>query len=62
MAEMAATIETMLGAAGDLGQFREMLATAFGQLGGDKLAQILAAGLTVAQAAGRADLVEEGGQ
>lgn len=59
MAEMTATIETMLTNAGDLGEFREMLSNAFGQLGGDKLAAILAAGLAVAQAAGRSDLVDE---
>lgn len=57
--DMVATIETMLVKASDLGEFREMLSNAFGQLGGDRLAAILAAGLTVAQAAGRSDLVDE---
>lgn len=59
VAEMSATIETMLSKASDLGEFREMLASAFGQLGGEKLAAVLASGLAVAQAAGRSDLVEE---
>lgn len=60
--QMTATIETMLGKASDLGEFREMLLSAFGQLGGSDLATILAAGLASAQAAGRSDLVEESGE
>lgn len=57
--QMAATIETMLGKANDLGEFREMLTNAYGHLGGQQLATALAAGLAIAQAAGRSDLVEE---
>lgn len=58
--EMIVTIETMLAKANDLAEFREMLASAFGQLGGEQLAAVLAAGLASAHAAGRTDLEDEG--
>lgn len=53
--QMALTIETMLAKAGDLGEFRQMLSSAFGTLGGDKLSALLAEGLAAAQATGRYD-------
>ena len=56
---MVATIETMLAKANDLGEFRTMLESAFGTIGGDKLAAAIAAGLAAAQAAGRSDVEEE---
>lgn len=56
---MAETIETMLARAGDLGEFRAMLSSAFGMIGGGDLAAVLEAGLAAAQAAGRSDLVAE---
>lgn len=56
---MAGTIETMLARAGDLGEFRAMLSSAFGTIGGGELAAVLEAGLAAAQAAGRSDLVAE---
>ncbi len=56
---MAETIETMLARASDLGEFRAMLSSAFGMIGGGDLAVVLEAGLAAAQAAGRSDLVAE---
>lgn len=56
---MAETIETMLAKAGDLGEFRAMLSSAYGMIGGGDLAAVLEAGLAAAQAAGRSDLVAE---
>ena len=56
---MAETIETMLAKANDLGEFQAMLSSAFGSLGGNDLAVVIEAGLAAAQAAGRADLVDE---
>lgn len=58
---MAEQIETMLARATDLGEFRIMLASAFGTLGGEQLASVLAGGLAAAQAAGRSDLEDESG-
>jgi phage gp29-like protein len=57
--DMAATIEAMLEKAHDLGEFRMMLSSAYGQLDSRKLAELLAGGLAVAHAAGRSDLVDE---
>lgn len=62
---MVDTIETMLGKAQDLGEFREMLAGAFGDLDTAQLAEAIAGGLAAAHAAGRSDLSQEsagGGQ
>lgn len=56
---MAETIETMLAKAGDLGEFRAMLSSAYGTIGGGDLAAVLEAGLAAAQAAGRSDLADE---
>lgn len=57
--DMVDTIETMLSKASDLGEFQAMLSSAFGTLGGGQLANVLATGLAVAQAAGRSDLIDE---
>ncbi|MDE1917657.1 MAG: DUF935 domain-containing protein [Sphingomonadales bacterium] len=57
--QMVATIEAMLGKAQDLAEFQQMLANAFPALDASKLADVLAAGLLSAQAAGRSDLVDE---
>lgn len=59
VAAMIETIETMLGKASDLGEFRTMLASAWPDLPTQKLATLIAAGLASAQAAGRSDLVDE---
>ncbi len=56
---MAETIETMLARAGDLGEFRAMLSSAYGTIGGGDLVAVLEAGLAAAQAAGRSDLQDE---
>ena len=59
MAEMVARIEAMLEAAGSLEEFRAMLLEAWPELDGARLAEMLAAGLVAAHAAGRV-AVEEG--
>lgn len=59
IAAMVETIETMLGKASDLGEFRLMLASAWSDAPARQLATILAAGLTSANLAGQSDLVEE---
>ncbi|MCC7097280.1 MAG: DUF935 domain-containing protein [Thermomonas sp.] len=59
MEDAAATIETMLDRASDLGEFRAMMSAAFGALARDDLGRVLAAGLAAAHAAGRSDLVDE---
>jgi phage gp29-like protein len=59
IAAMIDTIETMLGKANDLAEFRTMLASAWSDEPTRKLATILTAGLASAQAAGRSDLVDE---
>lgn len=59
MDEMISTIETMLGKASDLDEFREMLMTAFPDLNAEALAKVLTVGLTAAHAAGRSDLIDE---
>lgn len=56
---MAVSIETMLSQAESLSEFREMLVSAYGTLRREKLADVLAAGLAAAQAAGRSDLIDE---
>jgi len=60
--DMVGTIGAMLDRAADLGEFQMMLASAFGQLGSDGLAKVLADGLLAARAAGRSDLVAESGE
>lgn len=57
--DMAATIETMLAKASDLGEFRLMLASAWSDIDSSKFAEVLASGMAAAQAAGRSDLVDE---
>lgn len=59
IAQMTASIETMLEKASDLGEFRLMLDAAYGQIDSGALAAVLAGGLAAAHAAGRSDLVEE---
>lgn len=56
-----AQIQEMLEKAESLEQFREMLLAAYGELTTDKLAQVLAAGLEAAGAAGRFDVEEAAG-
>lgn len=56
---MEATIGAMLERAQDLGEFRAMLAQAYGDIDVSRLAEILASGLMSAHAAGRSDLAEE---
>lgn len=56
---MITAIEAMLAKAQDLGEFREMLLAAYGDLDKSGLASVIAAGLVAAQAAGRSDLVDE---
>ncbi|MCX7284395.1 MAG: DUF935 domain-containing protein [Novosphingobium sp.] len=56
---MVAAIETMLGKASDLGEFRLMLASAFPDIDASQLAQSVAQSIAVAHLAGRSDLVEE---
>lgn len=56
-------IEVMLEKAGSLEEFREMLLSAYGDLPEGELAQVLAASMTAAQAAGRFDVeMESGGE
>ncbi|MDE0901205.1 MAG: DUF935 domain-containing protein [Erythrobacter sp.] len=57
--EMAGTIETMLERAGDLHEFRAMLAGAFGDIDSTALAEVIAGGLAAAHAAGRSDVTDE---
>lgn len=57
--EMVDTIEAMMAQASDIGEFREMLSSAFGRIDGRKLAEVLAGGMAAAHAAGRSDAVEE---
>jgi len=57
--EMASTIETMLQRAGDLHEFRAMLASAFGDIDSAALADVIAGGLAAAHAAGRSDVADE---
>ena len=57
--EMAGTIETMLERAGDLHEFRAMLAGAFGDIDSIALAEVIAGGLAAAHAAGRSDVTDE---
>ena len=59
VAAMAASVETMLAKACDLGEFRAMLASAFTEVDSRRLATALAGGIAAAQAAGRSDLVDE---
>lgn len=59
IADWLATIEAMLDKAQSLEEFRAMLLAAFGDLPDDKLATVLADGMTAAEAAGRFD-VEQG--
>lgn len=59
IAAMVETIETMLGKASDLAEFRVMLASAWSDASARKLATIIAAGLTSANLAGQSDLIEE---
>lgn len=59
IAAMVETIETMLSAASDLGEFRLMLASAWSDASARKLATIIAAGLTSSNLAGQSDLIEE---
>lgn len=59
IAAMVETIETMLGKASDLGEFRVMLASAWSDASARKLAAIIAAGLTSGNLAGQSDLIEE---
>jgi len=59
--DMVGQIETMLTKASDLGEFRMMLTSAFGEIGEGALAEVLAQGIAAAAAAGRSDLVDESG-
>lgn len=56
---MAETIETMLGKASDLGEFRMMLMSAYPKLDTAKLGDVIAAGLAAANAAGHSDAEDE---
>ena len=56
---MVVSIQSMLEQAQDLGEFRAMLGAAFGDLDSSALANALAGGIAAAQAAGRADAVDE---
>lgn len=56
---MAETIETMLERANDLGEFRLMLQSAYGDIDSKGFAELLAGGLAAARAAGRSDVVAE---
>jgi len=60
MAEWLAEIEAMLEAAENLAQFREMLLAAYGDLPEERTAQVMAAGIAVAEAAGRFDIENAG--
>lgn len=60
MADWIEQIEAMMAAANDLGEFAEMLRSAFPQLDAGRLAAKIGAGLTAAQAAGRYDVEESG--
>lgn len=59
IATMIGSIETMLEKAGDMGELRLMLASAFPNLDATKLTETLAQGIAVAHLSGRSDLVEE---
>lgn len=59
MEDMVSSIETMLEKAHDLGEFRMMLASAYGKLDSKAFATLLAGGLAAGRAAGRSDLVDE---
>lgn len=59
VAAMVDQIEAMMAAAGDLGELRLMLDTAFGAIDSSQLAAAIANGLIVAHAAGRSDAQEE---
>jgi phage gp29-like protein len=59
--QMVASIETMLEKARDLGEFRDMLMSAYPDLPVDTLAKVMSQGIASALAAGRSDLVEESG-
>lgn len=61
IAGMIDQIEVMLGAAGSLDEFREMLLTAFPLLDNADLATVLGNALLTADLAGRAAVAEEGG-
>jgi len=60
MADWLEQVEAMMAAANDLGEFAEMLRSAFPQLDAGRLAAKIGAGLTAAQAAGRYDVEESG--
>jgi hypothetical protein len=57
--DMAGTIETMLEKANDLGEFRMMLSSAYGDIDSKTFAHMLAGGLAAARAAGRSDIEDE---
>ncbi|MEQ1499150.1 MAG: DUF935 domain-containing protein [Novosphingobium sp.] len=57
--EMVTSIQSMLDRATDLAEFRAMLDAAFGEIDSTALANALAGGIVAAQAAGRADAIEE---
>lgn len=57
--EMALTIEAMMERAGDLGEFRAMIASAWPSIDNARLASVLAGGIAAAHAAGRSDAVDE---
>jgi len=59
VAGMIDTVEAMLARAGDLGEFRAWIETAFGDLDDSALAAALAGGAIAAHAAGRSDLIDE---
>lgn len=61
VAQMVGTIETMLEKARDLGEFRDMLMSAYPDLPVATLAKVMSQGIASALAAGRSDLVEESG-
>jgi phage gp29-like protein len=61
VAQMVASIETMLEKARDLGEFRDMLMSAYPDLPVDALAKVMSQGIASALAAGRSDLVDESG-
>ncbi len=56
MTEWLGQIEAMLETAESLEEFREMLLAAYGDLPEEQMAQVMAAGIGVAQAAGRFDI------
>ena len=57
--EMIGSIEAMFDKARDLGEFRAMLASAFGEIDSSQLAAVLSGGVAAAHAAGRSDLADE---